>query len=164
MTLVKLILDFHLASALDEVEFSKTLGGTMLKKLAIATLVLFCLSMAGCKNDAAVDSLMADFSKFSDELVAKVDANPTSAGVDEAQKYLDQKKPEMKKAWDAIKTSRVSEETSKRAIETVTQSATKVAGLTTKHSGAIAKDPAMATKLIKLLNDYRDIFPEEDKK
>jgi len=158
LILVKLILDFHLVSALDEDEFPKISGGTMFKKLAIATLVLFCLSMAACRNDSKATGFITEFEAFTNELAKKVDANPTSAGVEDAQKFLDSKKADLNAKWKAVKDSGVSADAYKNAEESMKRNVSTIQGLVTKHTGAIGKDPQMGPKLQKLLQDYLAII------
>lgn len=133
----------------------------MYKKLAIATLLLFCLSLAGCKKDADVTAFISELDTFTAELVKKVDSNPTSAGVDDAQNYLNSKKGDVKAKWDAVKNvsqARVSEDVMKKLTDSITKNVSSVSGLAIKHSGAAMKDPQMSVKLSNLAKDYTELL------
>lgn len=133
----------------------------MYKKIAIAVLAFVCLSMAGCSKDADVTAFITEFDTVTNEIVKKVDASPTSAGVDDAQKYFDSKKGDLQVKWDAIKTAaqaRVSKEVMENLNKSVTKNTSAIGGLATKHMSSMTKDPQMATKLSKLAQDYASVF------
>lgn len=135
----------------------------MYKKLAVALVALLCLSFAGCSKDADVNSFITEFDSITNEIVKKVDSNPSSAGVDDAQKYFDSKKPDLQKKWDAIKTAsqaRVSKDVLEKLNQSVVKNTSSIGGLATKHMQSITKDPQMATKLSKLAQDYAAVFKQ----
>jgi hypothetical protein len=156
--LIILSLDFQINHLLDESDFQNNSGGTMYKKLTIVALVLFCLSLAGCKKDADVTAFISELDSFTAELVKKVDSNPTPAGVDDAQNYFNSKKGDVKAKWDAVKNvsqARVSEEIMKKLTESVTKNVSSISGLSIKYG---SKDPQMATKLATLAKDYAELL------
>ena len=64
-----------------------------MKKIALFLLVVLCLGLSGCANkDAEVNAFIAENHSVIEEIVKKVDDNPTEAGVDEEQKSFDAKK------------------------------------------------------------------------
>ena len=124
-------------------------------------LILSVVALAGCKKDAEINAVLADFDSFTKELVKKVDGNPTAAGVDDAQKYLDSKKDELKGKWDSIKGARgfqVSKETQEKMEESLKKNFMSVVGLQTKYIGKSMSDPAFKSKLDKLVKDYQALY------
>ena len=134
----------------------------MLKRFTILALLLACLSFAGCKKDAQINSVVTELDTFTAELVKRVDSAPNpSAGVDDAQKYLDSKKADLTAKMVELKGIRgyqVSEETTKKMTASMMDDAKKVAGLQMKYIGTSMRDPAFKAKLDKLTKDYTALF------
>ena len=133
----------------------------MYRKFASLSLVLAVLALTGCKKDAQINAVLADFDAFTKELVKKVEAQPNVAGVDDAQKFLDSKKSEMTAKWDSIKGARgfqVSEDTQKKMEESLKNNFMSVAGLQMKYMSKSMSDPAFKTKLEKLVKDYQALY------
>jgi hypothetical protein len=133
----------------------------MYRKFASLLLALTVVALAGCKKDAEINAVLADYDSFTADLVKKVDAQPTVAGVDEAQKFLDSRKADLKAKWDSIKGARdfqVSGETKKKMNESITKNYTAVSGLQIKYMGKSMNDPAFKSKLDKLIKDYQDLY------
>jgi len=132
----------------------------MYRKPISLLLVLACLAMlAGCgKKDDQISTFISDINSFTDELVKKVDAAPNpSQGLDDAQKYLDSRKSEIKGKFDSIKNigeNQVSEDTKKKLQENMFQDGMKVGQLTAKYGS----DPALSPKVQKLTQDFQDLF------
>lgn len=130
---------------------------------ALALLIAFsCLLAAGCKKDANVKTILADFDSFTAEIVKRVDApsNPAD-GVDDAQKYFDSKKTEMTSKMEQLKGIRgyeVGEETRKMMEASLVEDAKKIASLQVKYIGTSMRDPAFKAKLDKLTRDYQSLF------
>src|SRR5215210_4119612 len=126
----------------------------MYRRSVSLLLILSVVALAGCKKDAEINAVLADFDSFTKELVKKVNDNPTAAGVDDAQKYLDSKKSELTGKWDSIKGARgfqVSSETQKKMEESLKNNFMAVVGLQTKYIGKSMSDPAFKSKLEKLV-------------
>lgn len=133
----------------------------MYKKSISLLLILSVMALVGCKKDAEINAVLADFESFTKDLVKKVDANPTAAGVDDAQKFLDSKKAEMKEKWDSIKGARgfqVSKETQQKMEESLKNNFMSVMGLQSKYIGKTMGDPAFKSKLDKLVKDYQALY------
>ena len=134
----------------------------MYKKSVSLLLILSAVALlAGCKKDAEITAVLADFDSFTKELVKKVDANPTAAGVDDAQKYLDSKKEELRGKWDSIKGARgfqVSKETQQKMEQSLKNNFMSVVGLQSKYIGKSMSDPAFKSKLDKLVKDYQALY------
>lgn len=134
----------------------------MFTKIVLGLLMTACFAFVGCglNKDAEVNAFMTDFESMTKELAAKVDANPTAAGVDEAQKILDSKKDALKKTFNDLKGSSgyISKDAEKKLTEGMTRTAQAFSEIATKHTSEIAEDPAMATKIQKLATDWQQII------
>jgi hypothetical protein len=129
---------------------------------ALALLIsLACLFLIGCKKDAEVKTIIADFDSFTNELVKRVDSAPNTAGVDDAQKYFDSKKADMTVKMTTLKGIRgyqVGDETKKAMESSLVDDAKKVANLQLKYIGASMRDADFKAKLEKLTRDYQSLF------
>ena len=134
----------------------------MRHKCVPLVLVFAMLTLAGCKKDAEIESVIAELHTFSEQLVAKVQSAPNpSAGVDEAQKLMDSRKADLQAKMNSIKNVRgyqVSKETQQKMTDTLTKDAMNVAGLQVKYVSVSMRDPAFKAKIEKLVKDYTDIF------
>jgi hypothetical protein len=133
----------------------------MYRKSISLLLILVVMALSGCKKDAEINAVLADFDSFTKELVGKVDANPTAAGVDDAQKYLDSRRAEMKDKWDSIKGARgfqVSKETQEKMEESLKNNFMSVMGLQSKYIAKSMSDPDFKSKLEKLTKDYQALY------
>ena len=130
----------------------------MMLPLALAALLM----LSGCKKDTEIKSVLADFDSFTQELVKRVDSAQTpQAGVDEAQKYLDEKKADLRAKWDSIKSVKnfqVSDETKKHMEEDLKKNLLSVYGLQSKYINESIKDPSFKSKLDKLVDDYKNLY------
>ena len=116
------------------------------------------LLLAGCKKDAQVESVLADFDAFTKEMVGKIDSAPNpSAGADAAQAYMDSHKADMQAKLATLKGLRgfqVSEATQKKMMERMTENTMTVAKLKIKYINFAMRDPALSAKFDKLNADY----------
>jgi Tfp pilus assembly protein PilP len=131
----------------------------MYRKPVCLLIVLACLALVGCgKKDDQINSFVNEINTFTDELVKKVESAPTpSQGVDDAQKFMDSRKADLKSKFDSVKNigeNQVSEETKKKMQESFYNDGMKVGQLQTKYGS----DPAVRTKLQKLTQDFLDLF------
>ena len=135
----------------------------MHKKLAaLIAVCALAATLAGCKKDAQIESVLADLHTFSQEIVKRVEGAPDpSAGVDDAQKYFDSRKAEMSEKLQSIKGVRgfqVSQETQKKMTEQLTEDVMSVSKLQIKYISQSMRDPAFKAKLTKLINDYQGLL------
>ena len=135
----------------------------MHKKLAaLLAACALAATLAGCKKDAQIESVLADLHTFSQEIVKRVESAPDpSAGVDDAQKYFDSRKAEISEKLQSIKGVRgfqVSQETQKKMTEQLTEDVMSVSKLQIKYISQSMRDPAFKTKLTKLINDYQGLL------
>ena len=131
----------------------------MYRKTVSLLLVLCCLALVGCgKKDAEINSFVTEINTFTDEIVKKVESGSTpEAGVDDAQKYLDSRKADIKTKFDAVKNigeNQVSEDTKKKLSDSFYQDGVKLGQLQQKYGS----DAAVKTKLQKLTQDFLDLL------
>lgn len=134
----------------------------MRKILAGTIMMITAVSLAACKKDDQVRTTLSDLDSFTAELVKRVEsASDPSSGLDEAQKYMESKKSEIKPKLDAIKTLRgfeVSDEIKKSMQESVSRNVASIAGLRIKYVSRSVSDAAFKNKLEKLVNDYTQMI------
>ncbi|HEY0544181.1 MAG TPA: hypothetical protein VGC91_02200 [Pyrinomonadaceae bacterium] len=131
----------------------------MYRKPVSVVLVLVCLALSACgKKDDQINSFVKEINSFTEELVKKVENAPTpSEGVDEAQKYMDSRKTELKDKFNSVKgigENQLSDETKKNMKDSFYQDGVKVGQLTAKYGS----DPEVKTKLQKLTQDFLSLF------
>ena len=132
-----------------------------MKKIALFLLVVFCLGLTACSKDAEVNAFVAENRAVIDDIVKKIDADPSEKGVDEAQKSFDSKKDSLKAKWDAIKTARgaqVSADVQKKLNEEVPADMKKLTDVQMKHSMKLATSGDAMNKFVKLVKDYQSII------
>lgn len=121
-----------------------------------------CVMLAGCKQDAKVESVLTDLDTFTKEMIAKIDAAPNhSAGVDAAQAFFDSRKADLQAKLGTLKGLRgfqVSDATKKKMEEHVTENFMSVAKLKIKYMNSAMRDPAFSAKLDKLNADYQSLL------
>lgn len=134
----------------------------MSRPLAAAALACALALSAACGKDDEVNAVVRDLDAFTQELVSKVKtASDRSAGVEEAQKFLDARGPEIKAKMNSIKDVReaqLREETRKRLMERVTENVMSVSGLQIEYMDESLRDPAFKAKIEKLTQDYQTLF------
>jgi predicted nucleic acid-binding Zn-ribbon protein len=132
-----------------------------MKKTALFLLIACCFCLAGCSKDAEINAFIAEFDSTTTEIVQKIDANPSAAGVDEAQKAFDAKKASLKAKWDGIKDAvgfQVSADVKKKLEDTVTKNMSALTQVSTKHMMKLAMDKEASSKFQALLKEYQGVF------
>jgi hypothetical protein len=132
-----------------------------MKKIALFLLVVFCLSLTACSKDAEVNAFITENHTVIEDIVKKIDANPSEKGVDEAQKSFDAKKDGLKAKWDAIKNARgaqVSSDVQKKLNDSVAADMKMLQDIQTKHASKLAGDGDAMNKYVKLVQAYADII------
>ncbi len=122
---------------------------------------VFCLSVVACNKDSEINSTMDAIHTVTDEIVNKVNASPNVEGVNDAQKYWDSKKADLKSKWDGIKDARgfqVSEATKKKMTDSFTKDYTAIKTLELKHMSVTMQDEEFKNKLEKLVKEWEDTF------
>lgn len=128
-----------------------------MKKITIILLAVFALGLTGCNKDAEIDAFLTEFESTTAEMTKKIDANPTAAGVDEAQKTFTSKKSVLTEKFDAIKNARsfqVSEGKQKEMMERIVKSATALS----ETSKKLMMDRDALTKFQSLMKEYGETF------
>jgi hypothetical protein len=136
----------------------------MKKQVLLVVLALMSLALAGCKRDGVVNAILATIDSFTTELVSRIEtAGNPSAGVDDAQKYLDSRKDEVIAKMDALKRlreSQVSEATKRKIASSLVDDASKIGDLEIKYVSQSMNSPAFKAKLDKLVKDYQALLTE----
>lgn len=124
-------------------------------------MVVFCLGLTGCNKDAEINAFIAENNSVIKDIVAKIDANPSEKGVDEAQKSFDDKKAGLKAKWDAIKEVRgaqVSSDTQKKLTDSMQADMKLLTDVQQKHSMKLSQDGQAMQKFVKLVQAYADVI------
>ncbi|HQZ97978.1 MAG TPA: hypothetical protein PLP21_16780 [Pyrinomonadaceae bacterium] len=132
-----------------------------MKNISLFLVVLFCIGLTGCSKDAEINAFITDFDAATKEIVAKIDANPTAAGMDEAQKAFDGKKASLKAKFDGIKGAmgfQVSADTKKKLEESMANSGKALLDVSMKNAMKLATDKEATAKFKTLLNDFQSTF------
>ena len=132
-----------------------------MKKITLFLMAVCVFGLAGCSKDAEVNAFITEFDSTTKEMISKIDANPTAAGIDDAQKAYDGKKVSLRAKWDVVKDAvgfQVSADTKKKLEDTVKKNMDSLVEVTTKHAETIASDEQAEKKFTKLLDDYQSMF------
>ena len=133
-----------------------------MKKIALFLMVVFCLGLTGCNKDAEINAFIAENNSVIKDIVAKIEADPSEKGVDEAQKSFDAKKDGLKAKWDAIKEVRgaqVSGDTQKKLTDSMQADMKMLTDVQQKHSQKLAANGgAGMQKFVKLVQAYADVI------
>lgn len=133
-----------------------------MKKVTLFMLMACCLAFAGCASkDAEVNAFIAENSAVIKEMTDKIDANPTAAGIDDAQKAFDAKKGDLKSKWDAIKEARgaqVSADVQKKLNDSMQSDMKTLTEVSSKNAMKLATSEGAMPKFQKLMQDYGDTF------
>jgi hypothetical protein len=127
-----------------------------MKKVTLLLLVVFCLGLTACSKDAEVNAFISENHSVIEDIVKKVDADPSEKGVDEAQKSFDSKKAGLKAKWDAIKDARgaqVSADVTKKLNEGVAADMKMLSDVQSKIT-----DVEASQKFAKLVQDYASVI------
>lgn len=129
----------------------------------ITSLLIFACFMAltGCSKDGEINAFITEFDTATKEIVSKIDANPSAAGIDEAQKAFDGKKASLKAKWDGIKDAvefQVSADTKKKLEDSVSNNMKALMDVSTKNMMKLAMDKEASSKFQALLKDYQSTF------
>lgn len=132
-----------------------------MKKVTLFLIAVFCLSLTGCSKDAEINAFITEFDAATKEIVAKIDANPTAAGIGDAQKAFDGKKASLKAKWDGIKGAvgmQVSADTKKKLEDSVSNNMKALLDVSMKNAMKMAMDKDASAKFKALLTDYQNTF------
>ena len=130
-----------------------------MKKITVFLLVVFCLGMTGCNKDAEFEAFITDFDAVTKDVVAKIDANPTAAGIDEAHKAFTAKKPALRSKFESLKSARgmqVSEAVQKKFADSLVNNMKALADVRVKNMMKWAMDKEATDKFNALMTDYQE--------
>lgn len=139
----------------------KTRMKTTIFGILILTILAFAAACGGVNKDTEVSAFVADIDKVTGDITAKVKANPSVAGIEEAQKILDGKKSDLKARYDKLKELRnfeVSEAVMKKFTDSISRNMESVADLQIENADKTVSDEAFGKKINKLYTDYNQIF------
>lgn len=122
---------------------------------------LLCLGLAGCSKDAEINAFITEFDAATKEIVTRIDADPSAAGVDAAQKAFDGRKASLKAKWDGIKGAvgfQVSADTKKKLEQSVANNMKSLMAVPVKHAMKMPMDKGASEKFKMLLTDYQRTF------
>lgn len=132
--------------------------------IALTALLLISITVTSCSKDTEVNATVSAVDGLTTELVRRIEAAPNpSAGVDDAQEYLDAQKTEIASKMGVLKKLRgdqVSDETKKRLALRLADDAAKVGGLQVKYVSQSISNPAFKAKLDKLVGDYQTLLTQ----
>lgn len=131
-------------------------------------------ALAGCRGIGAgaggvgepgggtSDALVSELKAFTDELVGKVEsAQSPSAGVEEAQKLLESRRDALASGISAAKKGEGQDAAARRKwLEAEVDGTDRVSRLQVKYLDASMRDPALKSRLDKLVSDYGAIFKD----
>lgn len=135
----------------------------MRQRLLFVVLVIL-LAFVSCKRDVEVRDILTTIDSFTTELVGRIEraGNPV-AGLDDAQRYFDSRRQEIKTRMDelkALRESQISNATKEKLSSTLVDDAAKVGNLQIKYVNQSMNDPAFKMKLDKLIKDYQSLLAE----
>jgi uncharacterized lipoprotein YehR (DUF1307 family) len=132
-----------------------------MKRIILVFVAALGVFLVGCGKDAQINAFIAELDSTGKELIAKIDANMSAAGFEDAQKLFDSKKAGLKAKWDPIKGLRdyqVSYPTRARLKECVQANRDALIDIYDKNSSRPEMDKNAKAKLDALLADYDDFF------
>jgi hypothetical protein len=129
----------------------------------LGLVMTLCFTLIGCgfNKDAEIKVFITEFDSVTKEVVQKIEANPSAAGIDEAQKAFDAKKASLREKFDGFKNAtnlQVSADTKKALEESVKKNMGDLTSAMTKNMMKIATDKGASDKLKKLMEDYGNTF------
>lgn len=132
-----------------------------MKKITLLAIIAMAAASFGCSKDNEVKAFIAEFDAATEEMVAKIDANPSSEGVDAAQRAFDARKPELKAKWDSIKNAvgiQVSKETKAKLEESLQKNMKALTEASMRNMVKMAADREASLKYRRLMEDYSKTF------
>ena len=132
-----------------------------MKRIALFFVMTATLGLTGCNKDAQIEAFISELNSVTQDVVAKIDANPTSAGVDEAQKALDARKPALQAKWDAIKDAvgfQVSKAVKDKLESSVKENIKALTDVSMRNVTSLAADKNATTKFQRLMMDFSSMF------
>jgi len=129
--------------------------------ITLGLLMMLCLTLVGCglNKDAEVKAFVSEFDKVTNDMAAKINADSSEKGVEEAQKIWDSNKASLKTKFNAFKEARgiqITESVQKDMEKGLTKNAETMTGLISK-----LEDPGAMQKFTTLLTDYGNLLQDK---
>ncbi len=122
---------------------------------------VFCVVLIGCSKDAQINAFIAELDSTGKEMVAKIDADPSAAGIGQAQALFESKKPSLKSKWEPIKgiyDFQVSFEIKQKLQESVRSNRDTLNAAYDKGVAKTGPDLDARTKFDELMTSYEEFF------
>jgi hypothetical protein len=129
-----------------------------MKKFSFFAISLLFLISAGCSNDAELKTFINERSDLVTKMATIIDANPTSAGIDEAQKLFDSKKAELQAKYEVVNQSKKSSDGLSMWFKSKLFDMDMLKNVGEKHRDKITYGSEADSKLNKLISDYVQTF------
>lgn len=132
-----------------------------MKKTVLFLVIASCAFLMGCSKDSEINAFADELDTVTKEVVAKIDASPNAAGVDEAQKAFDAKKASLKSKWDGIKDAvgfQVGADAKKKLETSIVNNGKALTDVFSKNMMKLATDKAASDKFQALLKEYQGTF------
>ncbi len=132
-----------------------------MKNLTLTALLVACIALSACSKDAEVEAFITEFDATTNEMVAKINENPSSAGIDAAQKAFEARKPSLKAKFESFKNARemqVSKEVQKKMMDSADKNGKALAAAITNNQAKFVGDKDALTKFQALMKDYAETF------
>ena len=132
-----------------------------MKRIALFFVITAMLGLTGCNKDAQIEAFITELNSVTQDVVGKIDANPTSAGVDEAQKAFDARKSTLQAKWDTIKDAvgfQVSKAVKDKLESSVKENIKALTDVWMRNVTSLAADKNAATKFQRLMMDFSSMF------
>jgi multidrug efflux pump subunit AcrA (membrane-fusion protein) len=126
-----------------------------MKKLTSLLVSACCLVLAGCAGrDAEVKAFLDERAAVFGQMMEKIDANPTEAGVEEARKLFEAKKDDLRAKRDALKNGKISFDLTQKLLA-ADVSEHKIFDALYRDKIVGLYKPPVESKYYKLFDDYR---------
>ena len=128
-----------------------------MKKVTLLMIAMLSLCLAGCNNkDPEINAFISELDAVTKEIVAKIDADPSAAGLDAAQKALDGRKASIKTKWDSVIGTvdfSVKLDAKKKLDDSVASNVTSISDVIKKHMANFETDEETINNLKILITD-----------
>lgn len=132
-----------------------------MKKIPLTALLFCCIALGACNKDSDVEAFIAEFDATTSEMVAKINDTPTSAGIDEAQKVFEAKKPVLKAKLDSFKGAKemqVSEAMQKKLKNCAEKNGNALGAAIMNNRAKFVGDKDAMEKFQNMMKDYASTF------
>lgn len=132
-----------------------------MKNLTLTALLIACIALGACSKDSEVEAFITEFDATTNEMVAKINENPSSAGIEAAHKAFEARKPSLKAKFDSFKNARemqVSKEVQKKMMDSADKNGKALAAAITNNQAKFVGDQDALKKFQAMMEDYAETF------